>query len=244
MEDAYNCEKLTKEFAHLQGTKQEMNSMVHTLFHRKNMPRKYLYKQVAALICFGANPNGISYTSPLHNAVVNDNVEMVSFLLNHKAHIDIKNNLHFKIRSFAMAQKLAPYLNIETKSKEDRGFSHYYEETIVHKLTNEPASDLDLLNYYVEQSDLANIKDTYGELPLHTLADNCSRHTKDVMRKKASLLIKKTKNINARDNSGYTPLDKALQMPSTPIFWSGFSSCGELIKMLKEHGGKSTTQNM
>jgi len=35
-----------------------------------------------------------------------------------------------------------------------------------------------------------------------------------------------------------------LQMPSTPIFWSGFSSCGELIKMLKEHGGKSTTQNM
>jgi hypothetical protein len=103
--DTYDCESLKKEFAHFQQARWMVNQHLEQLIKNdleylsKDQLFQYpsIERHIAALICYGANPNlkvhyhqnGISkFATPLDYAVKTKNKELVFFIAQKQSTID------------------------------------------------------------------------------------------------------------------------------------------------------------
>ncbi len=262
-EDTYDCEKLKTQFPYFKNNKHKMNTTLKALLVRHLQPRKkddaqidnkLLSEQIACLVCFGADPNEIAArvegdlvwdrSCPLEYAINTDNVQLASFLLKHKARTDFRTEENapfiFQIRSVQMAKVLVPHMKTRDRITIDSNMST--GNTIVHTMLERRfewkhrKNTDELLDYHLETADFANKANHDNEIPLHTIARHCSSYSVPEIQKRASLLIPKTRNINALNLQAKTPLDVMGSLK--------YPACAELMKIFKENGGKSTTNRM
>lgn len=241
----YDCEALMVQFSHLKGSQKEMDERLKGSLQQYlatfNLKEEWMInRQIASLICFGSNPNivaenssGHQHIRPLEVAVETDDAPLVSLLLEHGAKTNIDNMrwwkdikdkyfkhyglsnfkerpLLFKIRSVDVAKKLVPHIDLQTRDKGN---------TVLHERVNHD----ELLEYYVEHSDLVNTVNDDGNLPLHVAAYWCNTRA-------VQLLLPKTDSINTLNKKVQTPSDIATQRRSKYP-----DSCEQTIELFKEY---------
>jgi ankyrin repeat protein len=198
----------------------------------------------------GVNARGIGEITPLHSAVTNNHLELVTYLVEKGADINARDEykrtpLHDGHRNINMVTYLV-------ENGASINVHDCWNKTPLHYAIS--YGSLDIVKYLVEHGANINARNKEGQTPLHCIIYNNPKVRTEI----ATYLIEKGADVKAHDNRGITILHSAAgeglgeivklclqkgadinakaEMNQTPFLWAAGSGNLEMVKYLFSKG--------